>query len=202
MRTILIILLILTSSAFATIVVIQPGPAAGIDTTLKKQLPTMNFGDATGIDIDGSSTLTQVFLLKFNLTSYSYATINSAYLHLYAFAGSGNGNLALNRVTSPWGEMVATWNNAPSYDSAAVTQPICPNFSWTIINITAIVQYWVDHPGQNYGLRGRAQVTNVRRAFRSSDNNYNPYQSPKLVMEYGATPVEPISLGDIKALFK
>jgi len=203
MRAILAMYLLLLPFSYAVMVTIQPDPHIGVDTTLKKFMPDLNFGKASGIVIDGSSTLTQVFLLKFDLEPYSYTHINRATLDLYAFAATGSGNIAINRVTAAWDEMTATWNDSPRFNPNAITQQVEPMFRWTHIDITAMVQYWVNHPYQNFGLRGSPVERNLIRAFRSSDNNYDPRQNPRLVLDYEPInpAVAPLSLGEVKASF-
>jgi hypothetical protein len=203
MRAILIFCLLIICFSHAVVVTIQPDPAEGIDTTLKKFMPDLNFGKASGIVIDGSPTLTQVFLLKFDLEHYSYTHINQATLDLYAFAATGNGSIAINRVIASWDEMAATWNNEPPFNPSTITQRVEPMFRWTHINITGMVQYWVNHPYQNFGLRGSPVEKNLIRAFRSSDNNYDPGQNPRLIIDYERIDqaVVPQSLGEVKATF-
>lgn len=203
MRTILAICLFFIPLSYAIMVTIQPNPVEGIDTTLKLFMPDLNFGKASGIVIDGSSTLTQVFLLKFDLERYSYTHINQATLDLYAFAATGSGNIAINRVTTAWDEMTATWNDSPKFNPNTITQQVEPIFRWTHIDITRMVQYWVNHPYQNFGLRGSPVERNLIRAFRSSDNNYDPRQNPRLVIDYELInqAVVPQSLGEVKASF-
>ncbi len=203
MRVTLILFLLLFSLSQAVMVTIQPSPTEGIDTTLKKFMPDMNFGRAGGIVIDGSDDRTQVFLLRFNLNPYAYTHIKRATLDLYAYAATSNGSIAIDRVTSNWVEMTATWNDSPRFITSEITQRVNPIFSWTHIDITGMVQYWVNHPFQNFGLRGSSVEGKLIRAFRSSDNNYDPRQSPRLVIDYDLMnqAVVPQSLGEVKAAF-
>lgn len=202
MRTVVYLLAMLMSVSFATIVIIQPDATAGCDTTLKQQFPDTNYATAVGIVADNNPSTNQTFLLRFDLTPYSCQNVVTARLELYSYSATGSGQLHINRVLAPWNENTVTWNNAPNYQWDVTYIGTLGNmFTWTQVNMVALVQYWVSHPTFNYGMRGSIPTSGVNRTFSSSDR-VNASEHPRLILEYTpGTPVEPTSLGAIRATF-
>lgn len=111
-------------------------------------------------------------LLRFDLSSLpADAKVVTATLGAYQFGGSTSYaiplTLAAHRLLRSWDEAGATWNKAASSVSwqqpgamgandreAAASGSVSVNqlTGWAKINITGLVQKWLDAPASNYGL--------------------------------------------------
>jgi len=81
------------------------------------------------------------------------AYIDSATFSIYV-AGWGQ-TVQLHRITAPWIETEVTWSNfASSYASAVEGSFVAPcgSSGWCSVDITSLVQGWVDGSYPNYGL--------------------------------------------------
>jgi hypothetical protein len=99
------------------------------------------------------------------------AVVTSAKLYLYAKTNNINGNpglptfgsnnaVSLQRVTAPWSLGGTGWNNQPPTTSFG--QKVLPQSTNTaqnyIVDMTEMVQSWVNHPDSNYGAMMRVQT--------------------------------------------
>jgi len=185
------------------------GYAGTLDTWIDEWRPAQNFnsgGDANFIRIytDGH----QNTLVYFGLDSIpAGATIQGAELQLKIGSRTNSNPLTVDvyQLLQSWDVDDATWlqagigtpwqvaGAAGSGDRSAVSSGVllldADSGAWASTDIATLVQYWVDHPGENFGclLEGGAGG-GVQYALRSSDH---PEQSdrPKLVVQYWpATP--------------
>jgi hypothetical protein len=140
-------------------------------------------------------------LLSFQLSAIpSGSTIQSATLYFYSdpnISGSsdanGNSQLSgsnafyLEKVTSAWNEFTVTWNTQPSTTTADRVW-VGPSVSTTEnrqINITNIVQGWVNNPQSNFGLKMFLEnEVHYRSRNYASKNHTNTALHPKLVINY------------------
>lgn len=104
---------------------------------------------------------------QFDLSSIPAATvIQSAQLSLYANTAQANGNPSLGpmygaanscellKITSPWQLSGISWSNQPAVsanDIITLTQSTASFQDYLNLDVTAIVQDWVNQPSQNYG---------------------------------------------------
>lgn len=209
MKNVLFILIAVffADSTFAqTTLTLQPDSTDGKDAYISSLSPTANRGSHRGIyslawTVSGNFTITRSFI-QFDLSSIPIgSTIGSAELALYNDPGNNivltNGdhsNLTasnasfISRVTGPWDEFTVTWNNQPSYtilDQAVLAQSVLPNQDYTNIDVTAMIQYMVANPSQNFGfiLRLETEINYAALIFGSSDNA-DAMNHPKLVINY------------------
>lgn len=140
-------------------------------------------------------------LLSFQLSAIpSGSTIQSATLYFYSdpnISGSsdanGNSQLSgsnafyLEKITSAWNEFSVTWNTQPSTTTADRVW-VGPSVSTTEnrqINITNIVQGWVNNPQSNFGLKMFLEnEVHYRSRNYASKNHMNTALHPKLVITY------------------
>lgn len=123
-------------------------------------------------------------LIHFDLSQFTPGTqIQSATLDLYGLGPSGilNGHTGsanatlVQQVTSPWQEMVVTWNTQPSVSNLnQVTLPVSsnPTQDYLGINVTSLVQDMINNPGTNYGLGLRLQNEAVTNALLFCSNDH------------------------------
>ncbi len=140
-------------------------------------------------------------LIKFDLSSYSGAIINSATIRLMVFASWGDfptDNILIARNNADWDELIVTWNNKPGYaEIAPVTAPSVL-FDWWEIDVTGWVQEIVDGTDPNYGFQIYQNDTDYAGfSMRTKEGT----AAPELVLNYDPADLQPTTFGSIKALF-
>ena len=180
------------------------GYAGVTDTWIDEWQPTQNYhtgSDANFIRLyaDGH----QNTLIRFDLSSLpAGSTVAAASLELKIGSRTNTNPLTaeIYRLTRAWIDDEATWQlasaDAPwevagaggsadhSGDSEAELLFAADGGTWVSADVTDLVQYWLDHPSENYGALLRADAGGgVQYALRASDH---PEQAdhPKLVVQY------------------
>ncbi|KQC11142.1 MAG: hypothetical protein APR54_02930 [Candidatus Cloacimonas sp. SDB] len=132
-------------------------------------------------------------MIKFDLSQLLDQTINSATLNLNRFMGCPQGGTTstnYHAITEDWDE--ETWNSHThaQYDSYVWASYGFNVNGWHNIDITQLVQAWINEDIENYGLLIRAQTGSKFSKFYSkehSNSNLHPY----LEVDY-----IPVSIGD------
>jgi hypothetical protein len=79
-------------------------------------------------------------------------TVDSAYFWIYITEPTGQ-IINVHEVTADWSEMAVTWNSlAAAYDTAVYVSFAADADGWKRVDITALVQAWMDGTTPNYGL--------------------------------------------------
>lgn len=143
--------------------VCYPGMPNGIlpsdDSFIKADAPLANYGNDTTLDVRPDNDADRRGLVKFDLNSIpSNSTVTSATLYLYAKDNKDTQITSLYRVTANWNENTVTWlswtqpggdfNNSVSHFTFIPNQSSC----MVTMNITSLVQSWVNGTYPNYGL--------------------------------------------------
>jgi hypothetical protein len=129
------------------------------DTYIDAGSPSSNYGTDNTFEVRPDNGADRRGLLKFDLSSIpANSTITSATLYLYE-QGNKTGQIThIYRVTSSWNETAATWNSwsAPGgdFDSGLSYFSYLPdqNNCLLTMEITNLVQTWVNETYNNYGL--------------------------------------------------
>ena len=201
-----------------------PIPAARLspiaDTTLLEGAPTVNTGSTIDMWV-GYEHCGNVpngiarSLIRFDTSIIpSNTVIASARLYVYlqnsCDMGSRAHTVTSHRITGDWSEMGATWNNQPGftdqYGSVAISSQ---NWGWYSLDVTNLVQGWVNGGLPNYGVMIRANESSgndsARLGFMTrnfSDASYRPYLNLTYVgmsaADIGMSPatLEPPTRGD------
>lgn len=181
---------------------LQPDASAGKDVILSSWTGSTNSGASA--DFNGLAwTVSGVpgshrSAIDFDLSSLpANITVLSATLSLYQNPTSGNGqhsNLSgsnvswIQRISSPWDENVATWNNQPATDTTnrvEVPQSTSPGQDYPTIDVTNIISDILKDPSTGFGMMIMLQTEQYYRSmiFASSDNA-NASLHPKLEVIY------------------
>jgi hypothetical protein len=197
-----------SESASPTTLVLQPGPE-GKDTGVYGLAPTTNYGAGEwfyGIGLPGYGA----GLAQFDVSAVPPgALVTSATIALWA--KYMDGQLTLSPLAESWDEMSATWVFQPAVASPSmdVTYPIsrgaptgpCWMGCVQSFDVTNIVQYWVDNPSLNRGLKIVGDTPGYGWLMASSDNLGSP--RPLLTVEYDITaPSLATSWGSIKSRYR
>lgn len=80
-------------------------------------------------------------------------TITSAELSINIMTGTVTGTATIHRITSTWTENTITWNNFNGKFDPTVVATFTPRSTgWVTVNVTSLVQAWVNGTYPNYGL--------------------------------------------------
>ncbi len=187
-------------------VVLQPDAACGKDALIGDNVPTStninNYGDdpefnALAWTAQGNPS-NHRSLIEFDLSFIPVGSaVSSAYLSFYWNTTSQNpghsnmsgpNNAILSAITSPWSEYTVTWVNQPG--TTTLHQALLPastsnNQDYLNIDVTDMVQDFVNSPTTNYGMMIREATESAYRSlvFASSDN-VDPNLHPKLELTY------------------
>jgi hypothetical protein len=92
---------------------------------------------------------TGVQLSKFSLPQGE--TLSSATLHIY-INEANNQSVNIYQVNKDWAEMGVTWENRPDIAATPEISYTPDATGWKTIDITSLVQNWLDGTSPNYGL--------------------------------------------------
>ncbi|MFZ4523367.1 MAG: DNRLRE domain-containing protein [Bacteroidales bacterium] len=189
-------------------VIIQPGPVDGMDCYINSAFPDVTGGLNEGL-IACAWTFNGDFgigrsLIKFDLTSIpAGAIVTNARLTLYYDASIAIGQQYganasfLQPITADWDQMTTTWNNKPPVNTVGqISVPATLSLTEDLadIDMTALVQGWVNDPATNFGFSHRMQVeVTYCSVVYSSSNKPIAAKRPKLVVTYNCD--LPMTLG-------
>ena len=114
-------------------------------------------------------------LIHFPLDDYIGVELYSATLEVYVFYS--------------WDDGIVLDFGPPTLDD------------WLSIDVTTIVESWLDESFDNYGFYMSTYDETGGVWFRSREYSTSTLR-PKLTFEYDFTPIQPVSVGKIKTLFK
>lgn len=120
--------------------------------------------------------------------------VNQSVLWIYNYAKATSAVVNAHRITAAWDEHLVTWNSfGGAYDASIVGSFTVPSGTagWNNVDVTALVQGWVDGTNANYGIlleQGQTAYTK----YISSEAGYIPgrpylevwYTPPGGVMTY------------------
>jgi glucose/arabinose dehydrogenase/chitodextrinase len=93
------------------------------DAYVRNDMPTSNFGNSTGVDVDNSPVKHALF--KFDVSGIAGRTILSAKLRLFCTNDSSVGGNFHRVLTNTWSEATVNWNTSPAHDPAIIA-PLGP----------------------------------------------------------------------------
>jgi hypothetical protein len=164
------------------------------DTWMQENNPSQNNGADSNLHVKPDSSTTFRTLIQFDLSSIPPATpISCAALLLFEKDADATQTIYLHQVNASWLESQATWNNRTSanpWASAGGDYTSSPEASFAPdatglqqVDITALVQFWVNNSGSNFGLLLRSTTSggNTDIQFGSREGS-DPI--PRLIVEY------------------
>jgi Disaggregatase related repeat/TGF-beta propeptide len=160
------------------------------DTYIKADAPLSNFGSDDRIEVRPDNGADRRGLIKFDLSSIpANGTVTSATLYLYSHDNKTDQTTYLYRVTSNWNENTVTWLNwsllGGDFDSATPHFTFLPaqNNCMLTIDLTSLVQAWVNGTYQNHGLMLYSTGPNHIIKYSSKEDG-TASQRPKLNIVY------------------
>lgn len=121
----------------------------------------------------------------------------------YIFQGNWPGNTVnLHRVTSPWTELGVTWNSFDNdFDPAVVGSFVTGVAGWADVDVTSLVQDWLDGTHPNYGIYLEQGMTGLTEYWSSDYGTVDLRPKLELCYTVGSMPyciiVQRGTLGDV-----
>ncbi len=147
------------------------------DTFLDRANPNTNYGTDITLKLWSKDNVRVNTLLRFDLSpippgKVAYRALLHLYVNYYYSRYKHTAYIRPHRLLRPWQELEATWLQAangatwaapgaeqpsvdydPVYtDEVAVSSAFENNPGWVTLDVTDIVNYWLQHPGSNYGF--------------------------------------------------
>ncbi len=194
--TLTLYLLVSLPSAYAVVVVIQPGPEGKDSDVSSGAYSLSNFGGDSDL-ITNYDGVVNHGLIEFDLSPIPPgAVINSATLEVMEYQNcSFNMNaIEVHANLAAWVESTVTWNNAPAYGPSLGTNTgETEGCDRLIFGVTASVQSWVGGTSTNYGFRLTGPANgNAIKYIWSSDDSEVPADRPILRVDYTAAAPPPV----------
>lgn len=189
-----------TSTATVTITVnpviiektitIQPGQQEGKDAYVSSNIPSDNTGNHNYLYIGKYAGHPSRSFLQFDLSILTAdVIIVDAYFKLFQ-TNTEDFSISLHQVTEVWEESTISWNNQPDFFVIPEDTITIPTnmFTWLSLDITSLLQGWVDGSIDNYGVILKKDIevsmTDVLIECYSSDFMNDPTLCPKLEITY------------------
>ncbi len=148
------------------------------DTQIVSTATTTNYGTATSLNVNSTSSA----LLKFDLADALPPSVTSAMVsraRLIIFAGNVTtaGTFDVYQVNSAWTEGAVTYATKPTRNSTATSSASAVAASdYIFVNVTGLVQTWISHPTENFGME-LAAVGTTNFGFESKENTAASHQA-------------------------
>jgi len=141
-------------------------------------------------------------LLRFDLSSLPAGTqINSAVAGFFVKARDDKGSINLHRVTAPWTETDATWDSMAGHYDPQVEVAIPPKGgtdTWVEVNLTPLVQAWVNGALPNNGILLQATSSLIESRYISREGAAG--EQPYLRVVTGTGPASPVAIASTGTL--
>jgi len=193
-----VIVLLAPFGVFGNTVTIEPGPEIGQDTFGCDEYPYENYGDWPTMYAGETPDTYNAFLRFTQLDEYIGYEITQARLNIQ-ISVMYSSVWRFHRVLESWDEDTLTWANQPNHsDGEYCSESASVGDITMIIDVTWMVQNWVDEEWENFGWCIKGGWT--LEIYTSNSGCVCPI----LVIEGPDLPevgVQPTSLGKIKSLF-
>lgn len=128
------------------------------DTYINEDAASTNYGTGLTLVVSDRPAFARErqALLLTNLEKLNGTTISSALLYFYveSYDEWTTKDILIGRITQRWDDAVVTWGSAPSYTTSdGITLNLDnTDTGWQSVNITTIVQNWLNRAYDNFGL--------------------------------------------------
>jgi collagen triple helix repeat protein len=157
------------SAAYAT-----QTPVAG-DAYVNSAYPSTNYGSLSNLFVNASGTA----LVQFNLSSLPAGTtsgqISKATVTLYVNRVNTPGLVNVQAVAGAWSESTVTYSSLPTLGSTVASFTPANAGQFITVDITSIVQSWVNAPATNFGIA--LTTTSADIVFDSKENDETSHVS-------------------------
>jgi hypothetical protein len=177
-------------------VIIQPDGTNGKDSYVNQDPSYVNSNYANASELMfGSDAWFRRAYLQFDLSSIpANVIVQSANLDVVVTSvyDATSHTFNIHRVTANWEENNITWNNQPTFDWTAVTTVNIGGTGNYTINITTLVNNWVNNVYPNYGLMIKHPTESPVYTYkRIASSEIGSGNRPKLTVTYNIPPTAP-----------
>jgi hypothetical protein len=205
MRGLSLLALFVAGAVLAAEVTLEPHTDDNNDSTVCQNAPDWAYGDEWQLWVGHWLGHVDFLIQFYELDDYLDVDLVSATLELYNehFSGGPPVQAIVYRVKGEWDEADVTWNTNPGYNAdIGETFTITADHVWYEVDVTDIVQSWIDGDMDHHGFYVRNSVQEEKVAYIMSGDYFLDYSlAPKLKLVYTGPEVEPVSWGEIKAEF-
>jgi trimeric autotransporter adhesin len=165
---------------FSALAYSQATPPSG-DTMSYSGSPTENYGSYTSLFVQTGSVISNSYI-QFNLATVpTGSTVTKATLRLFVNTVTTAGSFDVYQLNNSWTESTLTYDNAPPLgQSATGGNPTAFTSSslnqFILINITSLVQQWVNGSLTNNGLALAITTSSGALAFDSKEATLTSHQ--------------------------
>lgn len=162
------------------------------DTFIQKDNSTANYGNNDEL-LSGGSYLGSGYeraMYRFDIENSgiaSGATIVSAVARFYVISFNHSSSVTLHQVTADWDEATVNWDNIANDINITPSGSISsgtPSGQYVEVNITSLVQSWINGAVENYGLTIAPSLFNGSATSRYTSKEYgNSSQRPELIIK-------------------
>lgn len=154
------------------------------DAHVSASQPSVNAGTLSNLNVGGGYTTLVRFDLGVLPTGTSAAQVAKATLRLYCNRADTPGAVNLQPVYGGWSEGSVTFSSLPVLGTPTGTVQVNAAGSFVTVDVTAIVQGWMNAPGSNYGLA--LSSTDAVVQFDSKENDTTAHE-PELELALSST---------------
>ena len=164
--------------------------AVSDDAMIKNNSPTQNYGNVAQLETYADLFLTDVrrALYRFDIANAGIpagTSVVSAVVRLFVIDANDIADVSVHRITADWSEATVNWDNInTSHDASAVANVYrgTPAGQYIDINITALVQGWINGGIANQGIMLKSTINFSDLAQFSSKEYGNAAQRPQLIV--------------------
>ncbi len=148
--------------------------AAAGDTYVQQDNATQNFGSAGQLNVIGNNGADRYALYRFDLSAIAAGTtISRAVARVFVIDKPSTSDVHLYRITADWAEDTVTWDSFSHAYDAGVTQGVIPKDPPTgafyDVDVTSLVQQWVNGATPNFGFVLKSQGSNDLSDYSSKE---------------------------------
>lgn len=156
------------------------------DAHVSSARPSVNSGTISNLYVGSGYTALMQFDLGSLPAGVTAAQVSKATLRLYCNRVDTPGAVTLQTVGSSWGEYSITFATLPTLGAALQTAQVTQTGTYITIDVTGIVQGWINSPASNNGLALSAAMAAVQFDSKENDLTAHPAALDITLVSQGA----------------
>lgn len=172
-------------------------PAVAVEATLvadahvNSARPGVNSGAISNLNVGAGYTALVQFDLSTLPVGTTAAQVSRAVLRLYCNRVDVAGTVSVLPVSGAWGEYSVTYQTLPGLGSAVQVVQVGQAGAYVAVDVTGLVQGWVNAPGTNDGVALTAGTAAVEFDSKENDLTGHSAELEVTLVSGGAGPVGP-----------
>ena len=149
------------------------------DTYINQKDANKNFGDKDKLELKLKSGETRQVLVQFDLASVPTGSVVTSATVGFWVENDSQDAVSVHQITHQWSEYSATWNDMGSNYATTAVASFIPSSKDQIVtvDVTALVQQWVNGSVPNYGLMllGHSDKDAKLQSKETKDGDLRPF---------------------------